>query len=348
MKKISFILLAVFMTMSSVGGLNRMNSVNADENSRPTQQQLLQLMEAHTYVDEELHMTIPYRLYVPEDYQEKSYPILTFLHGAGERGNNNFSQVGGNAEILYRLLTPANREKYPCIIFAPQCPLVSDDPDLLAPIESGGFRWVEKNWEPGFYFLFDEGNQMIEQSVPSQIVVKIMDELIENYNIDVNRQYITGLSMGGYGTWDFIYRYPERFAAAVPICGGADFTQVERIRDVNIWTFHGTADTVVSFTGAKNLYDALEALNVPNIKVTFYEGVDHGSWFPAYQEPELLDFIFSKKLTPKPDPVPDDSNGQDTTTPSTSNGNTLAIVGGCVAGVIVIAAVTFLLIRKKK
>lgn len=237
-------------------------------------QQEYQLFEKRTYTDTDKYenATLPYRLHVPEDYDPQvSYPVVLFLHGAGERGNDNEVNLARN-NTLPDLAKDSDK---PCIIVVPQCP--------------ANQQWVNTPWANGNYV-----QDNIPMSTPLSMVKDLLDNIEEEYNIDRNREYIMGVSMGGFGTWDMITRYPDRFAAAIPICGGADPTKTELIKNMPIWTFHGTADTDVPYKGTKAMVDALKTAG-SNVNFITYEGVNHaGTWVKAYQEPNFYSWLFSQ------------------------------------------------------
>lgn len=218
------------------------------------------------------HQELPYRLLYPKNYQaDKQYPLLLFLHGAGERGNENEVPL---THISPLLLDKTNRENYPCFALVPQCPEEA--------------RWVEVHW--GL-----KAHQMPEKpSKPLQMTVELLDSLQQVLPIDTDRLYVTGLSMGGFGTWDLISRYPGKFAAAVPVCGGGDEAQAAKIKHLPIWAFHGALDQVVLPSRSRNMVEALQALGAKP-RYTEYPKVYHGSWKPAYQEKELLAWLFAQK-----------------------------------------------------
>lgn len=273
------------------------------------------------YVDPDTGLTIPYRLYIPDSTNSNGkYSFLLFLHGAGERGTDNQSQIRANSNILTRIVNDTDPERN-CIILAPQCP--------------SNKQWVNTPWGNGSYSV-DE----ISQSSPMQAVMKIIDELVSDYRntpIDESRMYISGISMGGYGTWDTIIRNPDMFAAAIPVCGAGDPTKAELIKDIPIWTFHSSDDGTVPVSGTRDMASALEAVD-GNITYTEYSGYGHGSWEPAFAEPELLNWLFSQRKiwnirsvdNPEPLTVPygtafEDLNLPDTVTVQLDNGDELEI-----------------------
>lgn len=237
----------------------------------------------HVYVDPDTGLSIPYRLYIPESTNSNGeYSFLLFLHGAGERGTDNQSQIRANSNILTRIVNESDPERA-CIILAPQCP--SDEPNKQR-------KWVDTPWENGSYSA-----DSIPQSEPMQAVMKIIEELCNdrrNTPIDKSRMYISGISMGGYGTWDTIIRNPDMFAAAIPVCGAGDPSKAELIKDVPIWAFHCADDGTVPVSGSRDMYNALKAVN-GKITYTEYETGGHFAWEPAFNEPELLNWLFAQK-----------------------------------------------------
>lgn len=216
--------------------------------------------------------TLRYRLLKPVKTEKKTnYPLIIFLHGSGERGNDNEKQLIHGTWLFKQKENLAN---YPAYVMAPQCP--------------EGQRWVEVDWKKKTTRMPDEPSQSLS------LVMEMMDILLSTYPIDPNRIYVTGLSMGGYGTWDLICRYPDRFAAAVPICGGGDAECAEFIKDIPVWAFHSSDDPVVPVEQTRNMIEAIRAAG-GNPRYTEYSNAGHGSWKPAYEEPELLPWLFAQK-----------------------------------------------------
>lgn len=215
--------------------------------------------------------SLPYRLMKPEKYDAaKKYPLVLFLHGAGERGNDNDKQL---IHGIPQFASAENRAKYPCFLIAPQC--------------SSRRKWVEIDW------TLDSHEMPEKPSRPLRQTLEAIAELQKEFSIDPDRLYVTGLSMGGYGTWDVICRHPEMFAAAVPICGGADERQAPRIAKLPIWTFHGALDKAVKPERSRKMIDALhKAGGLPGH--TEYPDVGHNSWDLAYRDPEMYRWLFSK------------------------------------------------------
>jgi predicted peptidase len=215
---------------------------------------------------------LPYRLLKPAGYDaHKKYPLVLFLHGAGERGDDNKAQLRHMVPIF---AAKENREKFPAFVVAPQCP--------------NGQKWSNVDWGAL------TSRQTEKPTWPMAQAIALLKELEKTYSIDTARLYVMGLSMGGYGTWDAVSRHPEMFAAAVPVCGGGDETQAARIAKLPIWVFHGGSDTTVKTVRSRNMVEAIrKAGGAP--EYTEYPGVGHASWVPAAKEPELLPWLFAAK-----------------------------------------------------
>jgi predicted peptidase len=202
----------------------------------------------------------------------KKYPVILFLHGAGERGDNPHD---AEAHFPKLMATPEYRRKYECFVVVPQC----REKD----------QWVKVNWSDR-----NSSHFPAEPSPMMQMAMQALDQTIEEYPVDKNRIYLTGLSMGGYGSWDLSMRRPEMFAAVVPICGGGDEREAKRIINVPIWAFHGSVDPAVPVERSRSMIEALkEAGGSP--KYTEYKGVGHDSWTPAYTDPNgVMPWMFEQ------------------------------------------------------
>ncbi len=170
------------------------------------------MMEAKEYHDPN-GTALAYRIYVPKNYDSaKAYPLVLYLHGAGERGDDNRAQSSKNS-VMQTLLNEENLAAYPCIVLAPQCP-------------------QEQRWSATISLLedakADTGNEKLVA------LMGLMEQTQNEYSIDRARIYITGVSMGGYGTWSMLAQYPAYFAAAVPVCGGGDAALAKTYKDVPI------------------------------------------------------------------------------------------------------------------
>ncbi len=202
-------------------------------------------------------LALDYLLQLPDGYEtaenaDKKWPLLIFLHGAGERG--------ANLELLKKHGPPKAIEagrKFPAIVISPQCPADS---------------W----W-------------------PEEPVLELIEQAEKMYRVDADRIYLTGLSMGGYGTWAFASRAPDRFAAIVPICGGGVPYHMRKLTKLPVWVFHGQKDTAVPFEESERLVKALERAGHRNVIFTVYPEAGHDSWTAAYDTPELWEWLFAQK-----------------------------------------------------
>ncbi len=232
----------------------------------------LALFEAKSYVNDSGD-TLLYRILSPQDPRlGKTYPLVLFLHGAGERGSDNGRQLIWGAGAF---INGKNLKKYPCYVLAPQCP--------------EGKRWLEVHWG------LDAHEMPPQSSETLSLVIELLETLRTDAAVDPRRFYVTGLSMGGYGTWDIISRMPETFAAAVPICGGGDEKQAAKLVSMPIWVFHGDEDTSVPVARSRNMVNAIRDAGGKKIRYTEYPGVGHGSWKPAYADPKLIKWMFRQK-----------------------------------------------------
>ena len=219
--------------------------------------------------------TLHYNLLDPLKMNDDDvYPIIVFLHGAGERGDDNESQLAHIAPIFTR---DSIRKAHPSFVLFPQCP----KEERWGAIDEVEGRWV--------------ANAGLETTQPMKGVLGLLDQLIESLPIDTNRIYVSGLSMGGYGTYDILYRRPEMFAAAVTICGSGDESVVAKYAHVPIKIFHGTKDQVVPVDYSRRMYKALKSANARNLEYIEYPEGKHNVWDKAYSEPTLLDWIYSQK-----------------------------------------------------
>lgn len=209
---------------------------------------------------------------------EKKYPLIVVLHGSGERGNDNDAQLKWGSDLF---LDSANREKFPAIVVFPQCPADS----------SWSVSIRTKNPDSaGIRFPMD-----VPATKPLRMVMNFIDTLAKGGTVDPKRIYIGGLSMGGFGTFEILWRKPHLFAAAFPICGGGNPAGAKLYgRNFPIWVFHGADDDVVPVNNSRIMVDALKAAKA-KVKYTEYSGVKHDSWKNAFAEPELLPWLFAQK-----------------------------------------------------
>ncbi len=201
-----------------------------------------------------------YLLFLPKDYAsdpEKKFPMILFLHGAGERGDDlQLLKLHGIPKIVEK------DENFPFIAVSPQCPSES---------------W----W-----------------TMELEALEALLKDIIKRYNVDVDRIYLTGLSMGGYGTWSLAIRNPNVFAAIAPICGGGDPKKVCAIKDVPAWVFHGAKDEIVPLKQSENMVKALKECG-GNVQFTVYPEAGHDSWTETYNNPELYEWFLKHSRSKK-------------------------------------------------
>ncbi len=214
-----------------------------------------QTAETMTYED---GATLQYWFYQPqgEKVKDKKYPLMLFLHGAGERGDdiNRVLQHGPPMQI-------AKGKDFDAYVISPQCP--------------------RKSWWPA--------GDMIRQ------LDLLLKKVCNDYPIDRSRIYITGLSMGGMGTMAMVQSLPDRFAAAVPICGRGDVSKAEKMVDVPMWFFHGDADSTVKPEGSTAMVEAIKQAGGNKVKLTMYPGVGHNSWTKTYNNEEVYEWLFAQR-----------------------------------------------------
>jgi predicted peptidase len=221
------------------------------------------------YMDEKGD-TLNYRLLFPDADRFRKYPLVIFLHGSGERGGDNEAQLKWG---VMNFATDQNMMLHPAIVIAPQCP-------------------EKMTWSNVTHGKNDDALELQPgPSKPMALVIGLIHQLIKTMPVDTDRIYITGLSMGGFGTYDAIERYPYLFAAAVPVCGGGDTSRVTEIAHIPMWIFHGADDPAVN-----PLYDLrmLEALTRAGARPGFTEYPERGhfSWIGAYSDPLMMEWLF--------------------------------------------------------
>jgi predicted peptidase len=210
-----------------------------------------------------------YRYSTPTNIERgKKYPLVLFLHGSGERGNDNKAQLkhGVNA-----IMKNADKLKQPIFLIAPQCPK-----DIW---------WTQAQTNA-------EGSSMKPITV-LDAVLEVIEDTSKKQQIDHKRIYITGLSMGGFGTWAALAKDPKLFAAAIPICGGGDPKTAATFKHVPIQIFHGDADTVVRPDGSQKMFNALQQAG-SHAKLTIYPGVAHDSWTQTYANEEVIRWLLTQ------------------------------------------------------
>jgi predicted peptidase len=223
--------------------------------------------------------TLPYRYLEPLHFKKgMKYPVIIVLHGSGERGKDNKLQLqhGGNLFVNRPM-----REKYPAYIIFPQCNL------------SKSWARVHKDRFPldslgGLHFLSEQ-----PPTLPLSLLMQLLDSISNHRSVDKERIYIGGLSMGGMGTFELLWRKPGFFAAGFPICGGGDPGKMRLYKEVPLWIFHGEKDPVVRVANSRRMFNAFKAAG-GSARYSEYPGVVHNSWDNAFAEPGLMAWLFSK------------------------------------------------------
>ncbi len=275
--------------------------------------------------------TLPYRLILPENYDEsKEYPMIVFFHGAGERGNDNELQFFHCVQYLH------DNTPEPCIILAPQCPLNN--------------QWVDTPWSLGAYSVDNvpESNEM-------KAVVELIGELQTKYSVDSDRIYAAGISMGGFATWDAIMRHNDLFAAGIPVCGGGDISKAELLKETPIFTFHAVNDSAVPVSGTRDTVNAIKNAGGEKIEYTEYTTGGHGIWNQAFATEGLLDNLFECKLSDRYPELKQESSeeasepiAQIESEPDTNEKSNIKWIILAASAVILVAAVVTVLFLKKK
>jgi predicted peptidase len=217
-------------------------------------------------------VTMPYLLFVPKDYRAdgKKWPLMLFLHGVGECGNGDLPRVKthGPPKIA------ESRPDFPFVVISPQLP-------------------PPKGYKQGTQYTYKQLHEMVDDAWQPEPLAKLVDFVMSKLNVDRERFYVTGLSMGGYGTWRFVAAYPERVAAAVPICGGGEpDTMAKSLSKVPIWSFHGGKDQVVRLEEDQKLIEAVKRAG-GNVRLTVYPEAMHDSWTATYKNPKVFDWLLS-------------------------------------------------------
>lgn len=236
-------LIILLTTLTMAGCMNKETTAQTDKQTG--------LFETKVSRD----VRLAYLLYLPEGYEatEQKWPLVLFLHGAGERGSDlEKLKIHGPTKLA------AAGKQFPFILVAPQCP-------------QDGW-WTAK----------------------TEDLAMLVDHIAETYRVYTSRLYVTGLSMGGYGTWSLITQYPDKFAAAIPICGGGDDVLARfRLQTMPVWAFHGAKDNVVPLRKTEEMVNALRQVGNPNVKLTVYPEANHDSWTETYNNPEVYEWLLS-------------------------------------------------------
>lgn len=211
--------------------------------------------EGHLDREIKIRARINYLLFLPDGYakSKEKYPLMLFLHGAGESGSDLMKvKVHGPPKIV------ETKRDFPFIVVSPQCPE------------------VRRGWD-------------------ANVLNGLVDEIVEKYRVDKDRIYVTGLSMGGFGTWALSAAYPDRFAAIAPICGGGNPADAPKLKDMPTWVFHGAKDMTVPPQRSEDMVNALKAAGNTQVKYTVYPEAGHDSWTETYNNPELYTWLLQHK-----------------------------------------------------
>jgi predicted peptidase len=222
--------------------------------------------------------TMPYRLLLPDNYDaSKKYPLIFFLHGAGERGNDNEKQLVHGAKLF---LKEEVRKNYPAIIVFPQCAANSFWSNVDFKMENNKRT-----------FSFQEAG---EPTIAMKLAQELLMNIIKTYPVTKKQIYVGGLSMGGMGTFEIVRRNPKLFSAAIPICGGGNTATASSLKKTKWWVFHGGKDDVVPPKLSEDMVNALKEIKA-SVKFTLYPNANHNSWDSAFAEPDLLSWLFAQK-----------------------------------------------------
>lgn len=233
------------LTLVTLALIAAVSGAYGGESKKETGQQTARL-------DTQVRVTMDYLLFLPEGYdQQESWPLILFLHGAGERGDDlELVKKHGPPKIV------ETKKDLPFIVVSPQC-----KPNV----------W----WQP-------------------MRLIALLDEIVAKYKVDEERIYVTGLSMGGFGTWALAAQTPDRFAAVVPICGGGEPYWARRFPQLPVWAFHGGKDFLVPPRRSEEMVEALKKFG-GKPKLTVYPDAGHDSWTETYDNPELYEWLLEQK-----------------------------------------------------
>ncbi len=243
MRKTAFVLAAMLAAVSACAARGN-DAAKQGETSRQEEKTL----------DVQVPVELKYLLYLPKDYeQQDKWPLVLFLHGAGERGDDlELVKKHGPPKLV-----EAGKD-FPCIIVSPQCAM-------------------GRSWHV----------QVVE-------LTALIDDIEKHYKVDKDRIYLTGLSMGGFGTWALGAYTPDRFAALIPICGGGEPLAAVAVRKVPIWVFHGAKDPIVPLKRSEDMVDVLKRSR-SDVKFTVYPDALHDSWTETYDNPEVWQWLLEQK-----------------------------------------------------
>lgn len=287
--------------------------------SIPAAAQDVKNSDSDYYEHEETGVSIPYRLVLPEVYDEKYiFPLVVFFHGAGERGYENERQLDIGVQQIADNMPKA-------IILVPQC--------------THGNQWVDTPWSEGGYSV-----DAVEESDELIAVMDLVAQIKEEYSVDDDRVYAAGVSMGGFAVWDVMVRHNDVFAAGVAVCGAGDPTKAEVLKDTPMFVFHGGQDETVPVSGSTNMVEAIEAAGGTKVQYTEYGEAGHGIWGQVFQIEKLYKDLQRCKLSDRYTPAEEPESQQPQPI--------LQLLPYILIGTVVVLAVVFVLVlaggKKKK
>lgn len=234
---------------------------------------IINRFESGEFFGPDFTSSLLYRLYIPEQLGDVGkVPLVLYLHGGGVRGNDNVAQIEFGARTLVEFSLQSGR---PFFVLAPQCPK--------------GTQWL--NTKCDNIPLQNYSQASIPESQELKMVIGLIRQLVREYPVDPGRIYVTGISMGGSGTWDIIARYPEMFAAAVPLNGVSDPASAPRIAHIPIWAFHGRTDPISDVNNTRKMVSALRQ-NGGSCEYTEYADFSHDIDGVTYRNSGLWDWLF--------------------------------------------------------
>ena len=214
-----------------------------------------------------------YRLFKPSHFKDGAALVLT-LHGSSSKGSDNKAQLRKDRGPM-ELKAFIKKNKLNAVVLAPQCP--------------SGTMWADTPWYGKSHTMKKEPTRVMTQTIA------LVKSQIKALKIDPSRVYVTGVSIGGFGCWDIIQREPKLFAAAIPVCGGADTAFAETLKNMPIWIFHGDNDTIVYTKRSRDMAAALKKAGSTQFKYTEYPNTGHDAFTPSYNNPNVLKWLFEQK-----------------------------------------------------
>lgn len=286
MKKIVFILFLFPLTQwafsQNIENIDYAKAEGINKNAKITTD--FSLYERQIYKKSEKD-SLPYRILYPLGFNKKmKYPLFIMIHGMGLRGTDNERQLIRGGSLF---IDPKNREKYKAIVIYPQCPATTAFAIMPHLRDKKLTETISGTPQKIGTIYFD---------MLHELILKI----IASGNVDTNRIYIGGTSMGAITTYEMITEYPDLFAAATPIAGATYLQNLDKWKDkVAVWIFHGEEDTTVPFEASKKLVDRYKKSGVKNYRFTVFPGMHHDIWDKAFSQPDYLEWIFSQSKIKK-------------------------------------------------